>query len=111
MAMEQLDRDILDWIAMQTADDALHEQIRCAAVRKRDYMRTGFFTYFDVPDTAPVISGELRPVCPHIESPDLMDGAGCGLFIRNGRLHYLEIYARGGFFPESLERYELRAEE
>ncbi len=109
--MEQLERDILNWIAIQTADDALEAQIRGAIVRKRDYMRTGFFIYFDVPNDASLVPVQASPVCPHIDSPDLMDGAGCGLFIRDGRLHYLEIYARGGFFPESLERYELRLAE
>jgi hypothetical protein len=106
--MEQLDRDILDWIAEKTADAALTAQIRSATVAKRDYMRTGFFVYFDVPNDAALVPGEINAICPHIDSPDLADGGGCSLFLRGGRLHYLEIYARGGFFPQSLERYELR---
>jgi hypothetical protein len=106
--MEKLDKDILSWIADATKDSGLSAQIELAEVTRRDYMRTGFFVYFQLPGGLPKINAPIRPVCPHIESPDLMDGAGCTLFIREGYLHYLEIYARGGFFPESLEQYELK---
>jgi hypothetical protein len=40
----------------------------------------------------------------------LMDGAGVSLFMKNGRLHYLEIYSRGGFMPETMETWHLEAE-
>jgi hypothetical protein len=40
-----------------------------------------------------------------------MDGAGCNLFLRNGRLHYLEIYARGGFIPETVDVFKLEEEQ
>ena len=43
-----------------------------------------------------------------LEAPGLMHGAGSALFLRDGRLHYLEIYARGGFFPEQPESYRLQ---
>jgi hypothetical protein len=107
--MEQLDRDILDWIAEHTGNPALTAQLRGATVKRRDYMKTGFFVYLHTSDEAEVVAAALRPVCPHIDSAELMDGAGCSLFLRNGRLHYLEIYARGGFFPETLGDYRLRS--
>jgi hypothetical protein len=106
--MEKLDTDILRWIADETQDGGLSAQIELAEVSRRDYMRTGFFVYFQVLEGVAKINASVRPVCPHIASPDLMDGAGCTLFIREGYVHYLEIYARGGFFPESLEHYELK---
>ena len=109
--MEQLDQEIISWIAEQTHDEALSAQLVNAAVSRRDYMRTGFFIYFQVPENLAKVSASVRPVCPHIESPELMDGAGCTLFFQEGFLHYLEIYARGGFFPESIEQYQLRAAE
>ena len=103
--MEQVDRDILDWIANATGDDALSRQVRSATVRKRDYTRTGFFVYFEVDAAAEATSA--RPVCPLLQAPGLPDGAGCDLFLREGRLHYLEVYARGGFLPEQLNDYRL----
>jgi hypothetical protein len=107
--MEKLDKDILRWIADETGDVDLATQIASAGVSRRDYMRTGFFIYLELPEGLTRVDAKVRPICPHIESPDLMDGAGCSLFLRDGVLHYLEIYARGGFFPESLEQYELKA--
>jgi len=108
--MEQVDRDILDWIASASGDAALAAQIAVAEVKKRDFLRTGFLVYFAPLDAAvPVVPAGVRPVCPHLESPELMDGAGCDLFLRNGRLHYLEVYARGGFMPEQPEGYRLVA--
>ncbi len=106
--MEALDRDILNWIATHTGDPALSAQLAEATVLRRDYMRTGFFVYLAAPEGAPDVPAGLRPVNPHIVSAELMDGAGCNLFLKKGRLHYLEVYARGGFMPEALERYELR---
>ena len=105
--MEQLDKDILAWIAAHNDDAALSAQIASAQVTRRDYMRTGFFVYFDTAPESPAIADELRPRCPDIDAPGLLDGAGSSLFLKNGRLHYLEIYARGGFFPESPEDYRL----
>jgi hypothetical protein len=105
--LEKLDREVLDWIAAHTGDVALSAHIEAAAAKKRDYMRTGCFVYFEPRPELAVIDAAVRPVCPHVTSPELMDGAGCSLFLRNGQLHYLEIYSRGGFIPEQLESFEL----
>jgi hypothetical protein len=106
--VEQLDHDILEWIAGQSGSPELAAQIGNAEVKKRDAMRTGFFVYFVTNAGAPPVEQGLRPVCPHIDAPDLQDGAGCDLFLRDGRLHYLEVYARGGFMPDPLTGYTLR---
>lgn len=108
--MEPLDRAILNWVEQHTGDGALSQQISMLRVRKRDYMRTGFFIYFDLPENAPGLPDGLKPICPHIVAPNLPDGAGCDLFVKAGRLHYMEIYARGGFFPPDLEQFELQPE-
>lgn len=107
--MEKVDSDILQWIARETGDPALSSQIESATVRKRDYTRTGFFVHFEADaDAAP--AGKA-PVCPRLDAPGLPDGAGSDLFMRDGRLHYLEVYARGGFLPEPFEGYELRPDD
>ena len=105
--MEKLDRNILDWIAQKADNEALTAQILSAKQVKRDYMRTGFFVYFAVDEDLPLLDNGLRLRSPDILSAELMDGGGTTLFLRNGRLHYLEIYARGGFFPEHLDDYQL----
>ena len=105
--MQKLDQDILAWIAKHTDSDELKAQIAGAEVTRRDYMRTGYFVYFNVADSAEPVDESLRPASPDILSQELLHGAGTTLFLRNGEMHYLEIYARGGFFPERLNHYEL----
>lgn len=105
--MHKLDQEILAWIAEHSDSNALKTQIASAEVVKRDYMRTGYFIYFNVPAGTEPLEKSLRPVSPDILSPELLDGAGTTLFLRDGSIHYLEIYARGGFFPEALEACEL----
>jgi len=105
--MEKLDQSVLDWIAERTGDTALSAHIQAATLKKRDYMRTGCFVYFEAQPGLDPIDASVRPVCPHVTSTELMDGAGCSLFLRNGQLHYLEIYSRGGFIPEQLAQFEL----
>ncbi len=105
--LQPVDKAILDWIANASGDAMLAAQIAAAQVRKRDFTRTGFFVYFAAaPDLTPVEAG-VRPVCPRLDAPGLIDGAGCDLFLRDGRLHYLEVYARGGFLPEPLDDWQL----
>ncbi|MCP4000702.1 MAG: hypothetical protein GY727_07315 [Gammaproteobacteria bacterium] len=106
--MKKLEKEIISWIAEKTDNDALSAQVVSAEVIRRDYMRTGFFIYFKVPEGLEAAAQTLRPICPYIDSPSLMDGGGCTLFMQNGFLHYLEIYARGGFFPKTLEQFQLR---
>jgi hypothetical protein len=107
--MNKLDQEILTWIAEQTDSAELKAQIDGATVSKRDYMRTGYFIYFDVVPEALPVDKSLSLVSPDIVSSELLDGAGTTLFLRNGKIHYLEIYARGGFFPKVLESYSLAA--
>jgi len=105
--MHKLDQAILAWIADHNNSDKLKAQIATAEVIRRDYMRTGYFIYFVLAAEAEPVTDPLRPVSPDIVSAELMDGAGTTLFLRNGKMHYLEIYARGGFFPETIEDFEL----
>jgi hypothetical protein len=105
--MEILDRQILDWIASRSDNAVLREQLLHAQVIRRDYMQTGFFIYFELPESTLPLQNITRPLCPDISSSLLFAGAGTALFFRNGKLHYLEIYARGGFFPENIEDFQL----
>ncbi|MBT8421770.1 MAG: hypothetical protein HKN56_04285 [Gammaproteobacteria bacterium] len=107
MIEQQPDKDILDYIAAQTGDAALTQQIQQAEVSRRDYTRTGLFVYFEPNAGAAAVAQGVRPVSARLDAPELMDGAGCDLFLRDGRLHYLEVYARGGFLPENLQDYRL----
>ncbi len=103
-----LEAQILEWIAERTPSPELSRQLRGAEVARRDYVRTGYFVYLRPSEESSAIEGRPKIQHPFIESPVLPDGAGCSLILKDGQLHYLEIYARGGFFPENLTDYELR---
>jgi hypothetical protein len=107
--MDKLDREILDWIASHSDDGMLCEQLRHAKVVRRDYMRTGFFVFFELPESVLLLDGIVRPLCPDISSPLLLNGAGSSLFFKNRKIHYLEIYARGGFFPQNIAEFKLES--
>ena len=106
--MTGLEARILEWIADKTPSPELGRQIRGAEVTKRDYVRTGYFVYLRPAEGSSAIRHRPEIQHPFIESPALPDGAGCSLILKDGCVHYLEIYARGGFFPEDLADYELR---
>ena len=106
-SFNQLENELLAWIDQHTQCAQLTAQLAKAKLERRDYMRTGFFVYFTTDPTCEPIPAEVKPVCPQINSRELMDGAGCNLFTRDGRLHYLEIYTRGGFIPEQLQEFHL----
>ena len=110
-SLNLFERAILDWVAERTSDTALSTQLQSATVKRRDYTRTGFFVYLLAEDQCENVGSTVRPKCPHITISELMDGAGCNLFLRNGRLHYLEIYARGGFIPETVDEFKLEEEQ
>jgi len=108
--MNDFEQAVLNWIADHSGSAELAQQIAAATLKKRDFMGTGCFLYLDAPQNLPPIAADVRPECPHVHSPMLMDGAGCSLFLRDGRLHYLEIYARGGFMPDNLTEWEFAPE-
>ena len=105
--MGELETAVLNWIVENTDSPELAAQIRVAEAGKRDFMGSGLFLYLNVPDSLEPIPQGVSANCPHISSSMLMDGAGSSLFMKNGRLHYLEVYSRGGFMPEALEEWEL----
>jgi len=106
----KLEQALCDWISVNTGDPDFTRQLEAASVKRRDYTRTGFFVYLDTPADCETIATSVRPSCPQIIGPELPYGAGCNLFLKNGRLHYLEIYTRGGFMPESLEQFRLQTD-
>ena len=110
MPMTALETQIIEWIVDRTTSPELKRQLRGAEVARRDYVRTGYFVYLHPAEGFSAIEGRPKIQHPFIKSPALPDGAGCSLILKDGRVHYLEIYARGGFFPENLVDYELRPE-
>ena len=94
---------------------ALRDQVAVAEVREREFTGVGFFTYLflrpgahrvSLPDGVvyPPLIGEVD-----LQSENLRYGAGFVLFLKDGLLHLLEGYTKGGeAWPDDLGRYVVR---
>ena len=81
----------------------LRQQYAAATVTLREFSGVGFFTHFSVPDDLP------RAAPPNFAAGDvafqlegLYNGGGCVLFVRDGKLDFLEGYAYDEPWPEYL---------
>ncbi len=105
--MTKLEKDILEWIAAHCDDKALATQCCMATVVSREHTGVGVYVNLELPDSAPACDIVRSPMHPYIESPQLEAGGGCVLFLENGRVSTLELYAYGDSFPDEMEEYSL----
>ncbi len=108
MQLTGLERDVLDWIALELADPIVGRQAAAAIAVERRYTVVGSFTELSVQDQQiPRASLSASPVDPYIESPRLSHGGGCVLYFQDGVLDTLELYAHVGEFPKDLKEWTL----
>ena len=87
---------LLKDIAVCHQNPALTEQIERCRVAKREYSGCGFFTTLMVPETSPLVEtvGKDRTMWGRdIAAPELSHGAGSILFMEDGRIDCLEVFA------------------
>lgn len=108
METTPLERDILSWIATHSGDDAISKQLADYKITSREFSGSGSFSKLKVSKGLPASSYTEAPCDPSIESPKLSAGGGCVLFLENGYVDMLEIFANGHSFPVHLEPYELK---
>lgn len=108
MEFTPLERDVLTWIAANAGDPALAEQLRSVQPLSREFTGVGSFTVLKVEPGLPDVGYRVAPIDPHIESPEIQDGAGVVLFCDGGQASLLEFYTFGStVFPESLTEWTL----
>jgi hypothetical protein len=105
----ELEAALLRRLAKSHPNPALALQISQCRVALREYSGCGFFTTLVVPAERPLIRG-MAPTLngPDVEAPELLDGAGSVLFIKAGRLDFLEVFAYADGDPAHLRRFTLR---
>jgi hypothetical protein len=110
--MDQLEQDVLEMILK--GDDpvlaTLRIQLGVARRKPRELSGVGFFTHFEVPETAPHLSADLAKiklgdVTAEIEG--LLHGAGFVLFVDDGALSMLEGYTYDEPWPSTIKSYTL----
>jgi hypothetical protein len=110
-----LESGILNWIAGHYGHAPLKSQIDQALVVRREHTGAGFYTHLAIPvDLPPVAKGELpgNPLeGPGIISDQMQDGGGSLLWLKEGFVNFLEVYAFGDEFPEDLREFKLQGRE
>ena len=81
----------------------LRPQYVVAKIVKREFSGVGFFSHFEVPENVPLAEPpnfEAGSILIHLEK--LPSGAGCILFVRKGKLDFLECYTFVDPWPERI---------
>lgn len=87
----------------------LKDQIEACHVVKKEYTGAGFYFELDVDKKIPAVDAKIKAINgPEIKSPQLESGAGSILFLEDGYLKTLEIFAYDNSFPEALKAFELK---
>ena len=108
MEYTQLEIAVLDWMAEQLPVPHLREQIVAASPTNRDYTGHGFFIKFHVPPNLPLLEVSSPISGPVIEAKGIdYDGAAL-LFLVDGYIDQLELYANGDNFAETITEFELK---
>jgi hypothetical protein len=98
----KLEKAVLNWIMSSYNITELSEQIESATFINRESSGVGFFIQLGT-------NNKLKPVAsskifdgPLIRSTGIDCDGGSILFMKNGYLGFLELYANGSFFKEDL---------
>jgi hypothetical protein len=103
-----LEATLLRNIAECYQNPALAAQIGQCRVTLREYSGCGVFTTLEVPADSPLIVSAAPTFDGNdMEAPELSGGAGSVLFIRDGRLHFLEVFAYADGDPTDLDSLTL----
>ena len=86
----------------------LQFQAEKATIIRREYTGVGFYSFLNIPNECPTLSGDftISRVCGEIEGVE--HGATFVLWIKNGRLDLLEGVTFGEPWPEKIGKFSLK---
>jgi hypothetical protein len=105
-ALTALEAAILARIVARYQLPALTAQVQHCRVSQREYSGAGFFTTLEIPDSLDALPSDIKTPLDgcQVAAPGLLPGAGSLLFVREGRLDFLEVYTiEGDIVPEATE--------
>ncbi len=103
----ELESAIMEWFIKNYP--VLVFQMNNAKVIERDYTGVGFFITLKSSKDLPPLRLYGNPIeGPLIQSEQLSHGAGSILFIKDGYVDVLEIFAYGETFPENIQEFQLK---
>jgi hypothetical protein len=97
MSLTVLEQAILAWFAVHAGNEALRVQCAATYALERTHTGPGQITLLHCQPSALAADFPTNcvPNAPLIESPMLPHGAGADLWLKNGRIDWLEIVAFG----------------
>jgi hypothetical protein len=105
VSQEELERSLMTLLLQghHPILSILRQQYASAKVESREFSGVGFFTEFVVSETAPLVEPpNFAAGNVDIQLQNLRYGAGCVLFIRDGKLACLECYTFSEPWPEPI---------
>ncbi len=88
---------------------ALRNQYAAASVVNREFSGVGFFTTYSVPSQLPRIEPPNFEVSDiQVEVLGTIADIGIVLFVRDGKIDFLEGYTYAGLWPDNLELLSLK---
>ncbi|OGO26748.1 MAG: hypothetical protein A2136_08600 [Chloroflexi bacterium RBG_16_54_11] len=81
----------------------LRQQYASARVVSRSFTGYGFYTHYGILKTVPLVEPQnFAAGNVNIQLEGVLNGAGCVLFIRDGRLSFLECYTFDDPWPDQI---------
>jgi len=105
--MKKIEQAILEWATQQHPEMA--HQIEMLEVDSRENSGAGLYVHFKpLPLSVPALGIKSPCSGPQIESSQLEHGAGSLIWLKDGRISFIEIFAYGNQFPEELDEFEIK---
>ena len=105
VSQEQFEKELMDLLL---AGDhpvlaVLRQQYAAAKVGRREFTGVGFWSDFEVPESAPLVEPpNFAAGSVDIQLEGVHLGAGCVLFITDGKLEQLDCYTYDDDWPEDI---------
>jgi hypothetical protein len=107
-ALKPIEVDVLNWMRGKYDDPILNLQIDTLTVKNREYTKVGFFIDLLIPESIVLLGNEVNKFDgPVIVSKDIEHDGGAILFVKDGYISTLELYANGSFFRNDVSEYKL----
>ena len=95
VSQEELERQMMDLLLRgdHPVLIVLRQQYAVAKIICREFSGVGFFTHFEVPEDVPLtVPPNFEAGGMQIFLENLPNGADCVLFVRKGKIDFLECY-------------------
>lgn len=109
-SLNSMEASVLWEIVNFYQNPALAEQVQHCRVTRREYSGCGFFTTLTVPvGSRQIVAGKTRAYNgSDLDAPELSHGAGSVLFLREGIIDFLEVFAYVDGDPATVDAFTLQ---